>query len=140
MANINTVTIVGNITRDPELTQTKGGTDVCELGVAVNRRWPDKANQGEWLEKTSFFDVVCWQQLGVNVAESFAKGTRVVVVGRLEQDRWENEEGEKRSKIRIIADSVSPSLEWATVEVTKNPKGGNGGGGDDSPPISDEDF
>lgn len=139
MANINTVTLVGNITRDPELTTTKGGTAVTELGLAVNRRWPDKDNAGEWNEKTSFFDVVCWQTLGENVAQSLAKGTRVLVVGRLEQDRWENEEGEKRSKIRIIADSVSPSLEWATADVVKNPKSG-GGGGDDSPPISDEDF
>lgn len=140
MANINTVTVVGNVTRDPELRETTGGKNVLELGVAVNRRYPDPRNQGEWLEKTSFIDVVCWQQLAENVAASVEKGTRVIVTGRLEQDRWENEEGEKRSKHRLVADLVAPSLEWATAEVTKNPKANGGGGNDGAPPVEDEDF
>lgn len=137
MANLNTVTVIGNTTRDAELKFTSGGTAVAEVGLAVNRRWKKK-DSDEFEEKVSFFDVVCWKQLGENVAESIPKGTRVVVVGRLEQDSWENEAGEKRSKVRIIADVVAPSLEWATVEVTKNPK--SGGGGDDGAPEPVEDF
>lgn len=138
MANINTVTVVGNVTRDPELKEVGANkTAVAEFGIAVNRRFPDKQNEGEWKEVTSFFDVTCWQRLGENVAESLAKGTRVVVTGRLDQDTWENEEGEKRSKVRITADVVAPSLEWATAEVTKNPKSGGGSGPD---PVPDEDF
>jgi single-strand DNA-binding protein len=125
----NSITIVGNITRDPELRFTPSGQANARLGVAVNRRWQDK-NSGEWQEATSFFDVICWRELAENVSESLKRGTRVIVTGRLEQRTWE-QEGNKRSVVEIIADEVAPSLRWATakVEKTERRSGGDQGGG-----------
>ena len=134
MANGNTVTIVGNITRDPELRYTPTGQTNATFGVAVNRRWMNRQTN-EWEERVSFFNVVCWRELADNVAESLAKGARVVVTGRLEQRSWETENGEKRSVVEIVADEVAPSLRWATAEIKKNERrgggdfGGDGGGG-----------
>ncbi len=129
----NNITIVGNITRDPELRFTPSGQANARLGVAVNRRWQDKGS-GEWQEATSFFDVICWRELAENVAESLKRGTRVVVTGRLEQRTYEREGGEKRSVVEIIADEVAPSLRWATAKVEKTERrtagdSGEGGGG-----------
>lgn len=114
----NTVTVVGNVTRDPELKFTNAGQAVTGFGVAVNRRWFNKATN-DWDEDTSFFDVTCWAQLAENVAESIPKGARVVVSGRLDQQQWENDAGEKRSRVQIVADEVAPSLRWATATVVK---------------------
>ena len=83
----NNVTIVGNVTRDPELRFTPSGQANARIGVAVNRKWQDR-NSGEWQEATSFFDVICWRELAENVSESLKKGTRVIVTGRLEQRSW----------------------------------------------------
>jgi single-strand DNA-binding protein len=125
----NSITIVGNITRDPELRFTPSGQANARLGVAVNRRWQDR-NSGEWQEATSFFDVICWRELAENVSESLKRGARVIVTGRLEQRSWE-QEGNKRSVVEIIADEVAPSLRWATakVEKTERRSGGDQGGG-----------
>jgi single-strand DNA-binding protein len=129
----NNITVVGNITRDPELRFTPSGQANARLGVAVNRRWQDR-NSGEWQEATSFFDVICWRELAENVSESLKRGTRVIVTGRLEQRTWE-QEGNKRSVVEIIADEVAPSLRWATAKVEKTERrsggdqGGGGGGG-----------
>ena len=125
----NSITIVGNITRDPELRFTPSGQANARLGVAVNRRWQDR-NSGEWNEATSFFDVICWRELAENVSESLKRGARVIVTGRLEQRTWE-QEGNKRSVVEIIADEVAPSLRWATakVEKTERRSGGDQGGG-----------
>jgi single-strand DNA-binding protein len=140
----NSVTIVGNVTRDPELRFTPSGQANARLGVAVNRRWQDR-NSGEWQEATSFFDVICWRELAENVSESLKRGTRVIVTGRLEQRTWE-QEGNKRSVVEIIADEVAPSLRWATAKVEKTERrsggdqGGGGGGsgfGRSAPPPSD---
>ena len=134
MANGNNVTVVGNATRDPELRFTNSGQAVATFGLAVNRRWQNRQTQ-EWEESVSFFDITCWAQLAENVAESVQKGSRVLVTGRLDQRSWETQDGEKRSKIEIIADEVGPSLRWATAQVTKNERrggdfdGGGGGGG-----------
>jgi single-strand DNA-binding protein len=139
MAPGNTVTVVGNITRDPELRFTSSGQAVASFGLAVNRRWQNRQS-GEWEEDTSFFDITCWAQLAENVAESCQKGARVLVTGRLDQRSWETEGGDRRSKVEIIADEVGPSLRWATAAVTKNERrssddfsGGGGGGGDSKP-------
>ena len=119
----NTVTVVGNVTRDPELRFTPSGAAVANFGLAWNR----KGQNDE--EVVSFFDVTCWSGLAENVAESINKGDRVVVYGRLDQRSWENQEGERRSKVEIVADDVAPSLRWATVEITRNEfRGGDGGG------------
>jgi single-strand DNA-binding protein len=137
----NTITIVGNITRDPELRFTPSGQAVASFGVAVNRRWQNRSNQ-EWEEQTSFFDVKCWAQLAENVSASLGRGSRVVVTGRLEQRSWESEQGEKRSKVEIVADDVAPSLRWATAEVSKNERRDGGapaqGGSGGARPASNE--
>ncbi len=122
MAYDNTVTVVGNITRDPELRFTPGGSAVANFGLAWNR----KGRDGE--EIVSFFDITAWNQLAENASESLSKGMRVMVYGRLDQRSWENQEGEKRSKVEIVADEIAPSLRWATAEVTRNPRNDSGGG------------
>jgi len=117
----NSVTLVGNITRDPELRFTASGQGVASFGLAVNRRYREG---NEWKEETSFLDVVCWRELGENVCESLSRGARVIVVGRLEQRSWETANGDKRSKIEVVADSVGPDLRWATAVVTKIQRSG----------------
>ena len=114
----NTTTITGNLTREPEIRYSKEGQATAQLGVAVNRRWLDKATQ-EWQEATSFFDVVCWRDLAENVALSLSKGMRVVVTGRIEQRSWETDDGEHRSKVEIVADEIGPSLRFATADVQR---------------------
>jgi single-strand DNA-binding protein len=132
MAGDNNVTVIGNVTRDPELRFTPSGMAIASFGVAVNRRWQNRQTN-EWEERVSFFDVKCWAQLGENVSASVQKGSRVIVTGRLEQDSWE-QDGQKRSKVEIVADEVGPRLRGATAEITRNerregdaPAGGGGG-------------
>ena len=115
---ITSTTIVGNLTRDPEIRYTRDGQASTSLSVAVNRRWQDRTTK-EWEESTSFFDVVCWRDLAENVALTLTKGARVVVTGRLEQRSWESDEGEKRSKVEIVADEIGASLRFATVDIHK---------------------
>lgn len=124
----NNVTIVGTLTRDPELRFTPSGQGVASFGLAVNRRWQNKQTN-EWEETASFFDVVAWGTLGENVAESLTKGARVVVTGRLDQRSWETDSGDKRSKVEIVADEIGPSLRWATAEVSKNERRETSNGG-----------
>jgi single-strand DNA-binding protein len=129
----STVTIVGNVTRDPEMRYTPSGVAKASFGVAVSRRWQNRQTQ-EWEEQTSFFNVVCWREQAENVCESIGKGARIVVSGRLEQRSWETENGDKRSVVEITADDIGPSLRWATAQVTRNERrgdfaGGGGGGG-----------
>ncbi len=128
MASDNSVTLVGNVTRDPELRFTNTGQANVTFGLAVNRRWQNRQTQ-EWEEATSFFDVVCWREMAENVAESITKGARVVVAGRLEQRSWETDQGEKRSVVEVVADEIAPSLRWATAQITKNERRGPGDGG-----------
>jgi single-strand DNA-binding protein len=129
MADSN-VTIVGNLTRDPELRFTAAGKGVASFGVAVNRRY--QVN-GEWQEKVSFFNVTAWDQLGENAAASLTKGARIIVTGRLEQREYSTNAGEKRSVVEIIADELGPSLRWARAEVERtqrtNADGTPAGGG-----------
>jgi len=128
----NSITISGNITREPEIRYTPSGVSKCSFGVAVNRSWRNQQTQ-EWEEQTSFFNVVAWRQLAENAGSSLQKGSRVTVTGRLEQRSWETEQGEKRSVVEIVADDIAASLRFATVEIHKvertGPGGGNGGGG-----------
>jgi single-strand DNA-binding protein len=132
----NSVSLVGNITRDPELRFTPAGQAVATFGMAVNRRYQ---KNGQWEEQTSFFNVTAWGTLGENASNSLHKGARVLVSGRLEQRSWETQEGEKRSVVEVVADEIGPSLRWATVEITKNERreGGESGGGS-SRPVSNE--
>ena len=132
----STVTVVGNVTRDPELRYTASGQAQLRMGVAVSRRWQNRQTN-EWEEQTSFFNVTAWREMAENVAESVTKGSRVIVTGRLEQRSWEVD-GEKKSTVEIVADEIGPSLRWATAQVVKNERrggdaggfsGGGGGGG-----------
>lgn len=116
MASGNNITLVGNLTRDPELRYTTGGNGVASFGLAVNRRYQQN---GEWQEQTSFFNVVAWGELGENSAASLVKGSRAIVTGRLEQRSWETNEGEKRSVVEVVADEIGPSLRWAQAQVER---------------------
>lgn len=116
---VNTLTLIGNATHDPELRFTPAGTAVATFGLAINRRWQNRRT-GEWEEAVSFFDIVCWGQLGENVAETVTRGTRLIVTGRLDQRSWETEAGEKRSKVEVVAQAIGPSLEFAIALVQKN--------------------
>jgi single-strand DNA-binding protein len=130
MASENSVTLVGNVTKDPELRYTTGGRGVASFGLAVNRRY--QVN-GEWQEQVSFFNIVAWGDLGENAAASLNKGNRVIVTGRLEQRSYETREGEKRSVTEVIADELGPSLRWAQAQIERISRdaadGGSGGGG-----------
>ena len=129
----NTVTLVGNATRDPELRYTAGGAATASFGLAVNRRWQNRQTQ-EWEEQVSFFNVVAWREMAENIGETITKGTRVVVTGRLEQRSWETPQGEKRTVVEVVADEIGPSLRWATATVTRNaPRGGGGDGSSGGP-------
>ena len=123
----NSVTLIGNLTRDPELRFTTGGRGVASFGLAVNRRWQNRQTQ-DWEEATSFFNVICWGELGDNVSESLSKGSRVIVTGRLDQRSWETPEGEKRSVVEIVADELGPSLRWATAQIERTERSGGDGG------------
>ena len=126
--NGNSVTLVGNVTRDPELRFTASGQATATFGLAVNRVWNDRQTN-EKKEAVSFFDIVCWREMAENASESLSKGARVVVTGRLEQRSWETPEGDKRSKIEVVADEIGPSLRWATAQITKNDRRGPSEGG-----------
>jgi single-strand DNA-binding protein len=143
MASENSVTLVGNLTRDPELRFTQGGRPLASFGLAVNRRY--QVN-GEWQEQTSFFNVVAWGQLGENAAASLNKGARIMVAGRLEQRSYETQDGEKRSVVEVNADEIGPSLRWATAQVERTDRrtaeggtpGGAGGGDRPVRPVPNE--
>jgi single-strand DNA-binding protein len=135
MASDNTVTLVGNITDDPELRFTPSGAAVANFTVAVNRR----IRSGEqWEDRLDgFFRCSCWREMAENAAESLQKGTRVVVVGRLQQRSWEDAEGNRRSQVEVQVDEVAPSLRWATAAIQKSQRTsakssstGGGGGAD----------
>ena len=130
MASENSVTLVGNLTRDPELRYTTTGRGVASFGLAVNRRYQQN---GEWHEQVSFFNVVAWGDLGENAAASLNKGNRVMVTGRLEQRQYETREGEKRNVVEVIADELGPSLRWAQAQVERISRDAASGGGGGAP-------
>jgi single-strand DNA-binding protein len=105
VANINRVVLVGNLTKDPELRHTPGGTAVCKLRVAVNTRQKDSST-GEWGDKPNYFDVTVWGNQGESCAQYLSKGRPVGVDGRLDWREWEAQDGSKRQAVEIIADSV----------------------------------
>jgi single-strand DNA-binding protein len=115
----NTITLVGNVTRDPELRFTNTGQATANFGIAVNRRWQNRQS-GEWEEAVSFFNIVCWREMAENAAESLSRGSRIIVTGRLEQRSYQTQDGEKKSVVEVVADEIGPSLRWATAKVVKN--------------------
>jgi len=105
MANLNKVLLTGNLTRDVELRHTHGGTAVANFGLAVNRRWKDKKT-GDGREETTFIDIEVWARMAELCAEYLSKGSPVFVEGRLKLDQWESKDGQKRSKLRVVAENV----------------------------------
>ena len=133
--NINRVVITGNLTRDPELRSTPGGTAVCKLRVAVNSRRKD-GQSGEWVDKPNYFDVTVWGAQGENCSTYLSKGRPVAVDGRLDWREWEAQDGSgKRQAVEIIADSVQ-------FLGSRDGGGGNGNGfqGQSDVPADTSDF
>ena len=127
-SNINTVVITGNLTRDPELRHTGGGTSVCGMRVAVNSRRKD--GSGNWIDKPNYFDVTVFGAQGENCANYLSKGRPVAVEGRLDWSEWEAKDGSgKRSKVEIIANTVQ--------FLGSRDGGGEGGNGNGFTPQSD---
>jgi single-strand DNA-binding protein len=121
-SNINVVVITGNLTKDPDLRSTGGGTPVCDLRVAVNSRRKN-GQTGEWEDKPNFFDVTVWGAQGENCANYLSKGRPVAVEGRLDWSEWEAKDGSgRRQAVRIIANSVQ------FLGSRDGSGGGNGGG------------
>jgi single-strand DNA-binding protein len=122
------ITVVGNLTADPELRFTPSGAAVANFTVASTPRTYDR-NAGEWKDGEALF-LRCniWRQSAENVAESLTRGMRVVVQGRLRQRSFETKEGEKRTVVELEADEVGPSLRFATAKVNKVSRGGGSGG------------
>jgi single-strand DNA-binding protein len=118
-SNINVVVITGNLTSDPELRSTQGGTSICKLRVAVNTQRKD-GQSGEWVEKANYFDVTVWGAQGENCANYLSKGRPVAINGRLDWREWEDKEGNKRQGVEIIAN---------TVQFLGSRDGSSGGGG-----------
>lgn len=120
----NTTTVIGNITRDPELRYTPGGRAQATFGLAVNRRYQQN---GKWTEHTNYFNIVAWGTLAENLAATCPdKDVRIVVTGRLEHRSWDSDQGEKRHTVEIIADDLGPSLRWAIANLTRTPRNNEG--------------
>jgi single-strand DNA-binding protein len=129
VAGDTVITVVGNLTADPELRFTPSGAAVANFTVASTPRTFDK-NSNEWKDgEALFLRCSVWRQAAENVAESLHKGTAVIVQGRLKQRSYETKEGEKRTVYELDVEEVGPSLKWATAKVTKASRGGGGGGG-----------
>ena len=113
MSQLNQIDLLGNLTRDPEIKYTNEGTAICEMGLAVGRRWTDK--EGKEAEAVDFFNVTCWSGMAENCAASLKKGDRVLVNGHMNLRSWENKEGKKYNIINITADTVAASLEFSKI-------------------------
>jgi single-strand DNA-binding protein len=120
-ANINRVIITGNLTRDPELRSLPSGMSVCSLRIATNTRRKD-GQSGEWIDKPNYFDVTIWGRQGENAAQYLQKGRPVAIDGRLEWREWQDQQGNNRQSVEIIADNVQ-------FLGAPGEGGGNGGGG-----------
>src|SRR4051794_38151268 len=128
-AGDTTITVVGNLTNDPELRFTPSGAAVASFTVASTPRYLDKATN-EWKDGDALF-LRCsvWRQAAEHVAESLQRGARVIVTGRLKQRTYETREGEKRTVIELEVDEIGPSLRYATAKVQKMSRSSGGGGG-----------
>lgn len=121
MASFNKVILVGNLTRDPQVKYTTGGTAVTEIGLAVNRRWLDKQSN-QWKDETTFVDITLWGRTAEIAGEYLAKGRSVLIEGRLQLDTWDDREsGQKRSKLRVVGENM-------TMLGGKGENAGGGGG------------
>ncbi len=129
MAGDTTITIVGNLTADPELRFIPSGAAVANFTVASTPRTYDRQS-GEWKDgEAMFLRCNVWREAAENVAESLTRGSRVIVTGRLKQRSFETREGEKRTVVEVEVDEIGPSLRYATAKVNKASRSGGGGGG-----------
>jgi len=128
MAGDTIITVIGNLTADPELRFTQSGAAVANFTVASTPRTFDRQS-GEWKDGEALF-MRCniWRQSAENVAESLTRGARVIVSGRLKQRSFETREGEKRTVVELEVDEIGPSLRYATAKVNKVSRGSGGGG------------
>ena len=117
MADAN-ITLVGNITRDPEIRFLNSGTATAKFSIAVTRKWKDK--QGEQQEQTSFFDCSAMGTIAENIQNSLFKGDRAIVTGTLEQRSYEDKEGNKRSVTEVKVEACGPDLRWATAQTNRS--------------------
>jgi single-strand DNA-binding protein len=123
------ITVVGNLTADPELRFTPSGAAVANFTVASTPRILDRQS-GEWKDgEALFMRCSIWREAAENVAESLTRGSRVIVTGRLKQRSYETREGEKRTVVEVEVEEIGPSLKYATAKVNKASRGGGGGGG-----------
>jgi single-strand DNA-binding protein len=129
MAGDTTITVIGNLTDDPELRFTPSGAAVAKFRIASTPRFLDKAS-GEWKDgEPLFLSCNVWRQVAENVAESLQRGSRVIVSGRLRMRSYETKEGEKRTVIELEVDEIGPSLRYATAKVQRMSRSGSGGYG-----------
>ena len=129
MAGDTTITVVGNLTAEPELRFTPSGAAVANFTVASTPRTFDRQS-GEWKDgEALFLRCAIWREAAENVAESLTRGSRVIVTGRLKQRSFETREGEKRTVVEVDVDEIGPSLRYATAKVNKASRSGSGGGG-----------
>lgn len=119
MSNVNTVTISGNCTRDPEVKTLPSGTAVAEFGLAVNRR--RKGEGDDYIEEVSFFDITVFGGFGELVGRKMKKGDPITVAGRLQQDRWETEDGQNRSKVKVIANDIDGDWQFRSKDEDNTP-------------------
>lgn len=124
MASYNRVVLMGNLTRDPELRYIPSGTAVAEIGLAVNDR--RKNANGEWVDETTFVDVTLWGRTAEIASEYLTKGSPILIEGRLKLDSWEGQDGQKRSKLRVVGERMQM--------LGRGPEGGGGSGGGARPP------
>jgi single-strand DNA-binding protein len=129
MAGDTVITVVGNLTGDPELRFTPSGAAVANFTVASTPRAFDRQSN-EWKDQeTLFMRCSVWREAAENIAESLVRGNRVVVTGRLKSRSYETKEGEKRTVVELEVDEVGPSLRYATAKVNRTQRSGGGGGG-----------
>ena len=123
MAQANQIVVWGNLTRDPEIRFFDNGNNVCNTGIAINKKWtsPD----GKENETTEFLDLAIWGQMGENVAESFSRGDRVMVVGSLKINRVEDDNGSKKQFPEISVEEIGATTRWSVTTIQKNEKNSN---------------
>ncbi len=141
MAGETVITVVGNLTADPELRYTQNGLAVANFTIASTPRTLDRGSN-EWKDgEALFLRASVWREFAEHVAGSLTKGSRVIATGRLKQRSYETKEGEKRTSIELEVDEIGPSLRYATAQVTRaasSRDGGNGGGGASRGAVADE--
>jgi len=138
MAGETVITVVGNLTSDPELRYTQNGLAVANFTIASTPRNFDRASN-DWKDgEALFLRASVWREFAEHVAGSLTKGSRVVATGRLKQRSYETKEGEKRTSIELEVDEIGPSLRYATAQVTRTSSSREGGGGQPRGQVADE--